>query len=541
MPWTYEDFELSITPEGPDGSCLCRLLSSPAGEAYESIQLPFTQSDVSGIYDSLQPGSTGYEVRARYLKEAGRKLFEALFTGQIGAQFTRSLDKVGAAPNLGLRIRLRIAPQLGASGLPWEAMWSPDVSKFLNLSPRTPIVRHVELPVSRQPLQVALPLKILVIVSVPNDVPFLDGDSEWSKLDTALEELQNHGLVRLSRLDTADIGKLDSIVADMRPHVIHFIGHGEIDGVEAAPCLLFEAPDGDAVKVYGEELAVVFQECDSLRLVVLNSCLGGAPSGSDSHAGSMASILIRGGLPAVVAMQDVVSDPSATAFAEAFYKALSRGEPVEAAVAAGRRGIYFDTSRIEWFIPSVFLRARETGLLFLTEDSVADSSDIGTELGYGARREVTGPPRGGAAATAMDRVSRVVQNSFLVPMIVAIFIANFVANLILGNLHTLQYNIHALSFLPTTSLQEVIIFALYVPMLITLFAKYGWKPTFGSEVGLALGTALAVIGARLGDDSEPVPTIIGWVCVLFALQLALIGGRSIGRWLQRKRRQARRL
>src|SRR2546429_7950549 len=126
MPWKYEDFELSLTPGGPDGSCACRLLSSPTGEAYESVQLPFAQSEVNGIYDSLQPGSTSYEVRARYLKEVGRKLFEALFTGQVRAQFTRSLDNVGAAPNSGLRIRLRIDPQLEADGFPWEAMWSPD-------------------------------------------------------------------------------------------------------------------------------------------------------------------------------------------------------------------------------------------------------------------------------------------------------------------------------------------------------------------------------------------------------------------------------
>jgi hypothetical protein len=546
MPWKYDDFELSLTPRVQDGSCVVRLLTSTA-EANETIQLPFKQSEVSEIYDSLQPGSTSYEVRGRYLQEVGRKLFEALFDGQVGAQFARSLDKVGATKNSGLRIRLRIDPQLGASGFPWEAMWSPDISRFLNLSPKTPIVRHVELPVSREPLRVALPLRILVVVSAPNDVPLLDGDGEWSKLDTALEELQERDLIKLSRLGTADIDQLDSAIVDFEPHVVHFIGHGEIDEAESAPCLLFEAPNGDSVRVYGEELALAFQECDSLRLVVLNSCLGGAPSGNELHASSMASVLIRGGLPAVVAMQDVISDPSATVFAEEFYTALSHGEPVEAAVAAGRRRIFFRTSKIEWFIPSISLRARETGLLFLTEDSVVDSSDIGTEIPRGARRELTGTPRGGTTATTMDFVSRTVRRSFLIPAIAAVFIGSFIANLIVGSLRTVHSTVDfSLTF---TSLQEIVIFLVYILMLVPLFVKYGWKPTLGGEIGLALGTSLAVIGAHLEyytprtgyTTVSPAATIIGWTCALLAVHLVLLGSRSIVRWLERKRRQARRL
>ena len=540
MPWTYEDFELWLTPGVQTGSCVCRL-SSPTVEAKESIQLPFAPSEASTIHHSMQRGSTSYEVRGRYLQQVGRKLFEALFAGQVGAQFTRSLDKVSAAPNSGLRIRLRIDPQLEASSFPWEAMWSPDLTKHLNLSPRTPIVRHVELPVSREPLRVALPLKILVIVSAPHDVPLLDGDSEWNKLDTALEELQNRGLVKLDRLRTADIGQLDSAVADIQPHVVHFIGHGEIDEMDATPCLLFEAINGDSVKVYGEELTVVFQECESLRLVVLNSCLGGAPSGNDLHASSMASTLIRGGLPAVVAMQDVVSDPSATAFAEAFYQALSQGEPVEAAVAAGRRRIFVRTSKIEWFIPSVFLRAREAGLVFLPEDTVADSSDIDAELPRGAKRELTGTPRGGAAATSIDRMTRAIQNSFGIAAVVAFLVGSGVANLMLESLRTLHLNVYFFGFIPSASLQEIIIFLLYIPLLISLFVKYGWKPALGSELGLGLGTALAVLRARFGYEPAPVATIIGWLCALLTVQLALIAGRSVGRWVQRKRRQAKRL
>lgn len=548
MPWTYEDFELWLTP-GPNGSCVCRLLPSPAGEASELIQLPFAQSEVSAILDRLQPGSTSYEVRGRYLQEVGRKLFESLFPGPVEAQFTRSLDIVGATESLGLRIRLRIDPQLEASSFPWEAMWSPNLNRFPNLFPKTPIVRHVELNVSREPLTVALPLRILVVVSAPNDLPLLDGDSEWRKLDNALEELQGRDLVRLDRLSKADIGRLDSAVAAVQPHVVHFIGHGEIDEVDAAPCLLFEATNGDSVKVYGEDLAVVFQECASLRLVVLNSCLGAAPTGNNSHASSMATMLIRGGLPAVVAMQEVISDPSATAFGEAFYRALSRGESVEAAATAGRREIYFNTSKIEWFIPSVFLRARGTGLLFLTEDSesAADSPGIGTQLGSGAKREQTGPVRGGAAATTIDRISRTVQNSFLVPAIAAFFIGSFIANLILGNLRSIHGYIELFGFF--VGIQEIIIFLVYIPILVALFAKYGWKPTLGSEIGLALGTALAVIGAHIdiftssGNiiPTSPIASILGWSCALLAVHLALLGGQSIGRWLQRRRRQARRL
>ena len=526
-------------PSGVSEGYSLKLLSSPAGEAIEPFLLPFSSPQLSEINNRLKAGSANYTARARYLEEVGSQLFQALFAGQVGLQFMRSLDEVKRRQS-GLRIRLRIDPRLEANILPWETMWSPVLNSFLALSPETPIVRHIELPVSRSPLQVVLPLRILVVVSAPRDVPLLDGDNEWRKLDVALEDLQDQNLARLHRLSKADIRELDSAVATFQPHMIHFIGHGEIDEVSATPSLLFEAPSGNSVKVTSDELTVAFQGCDSLRLIVLNSCLGGTPSGNNSHPNSMASALIRSGLPAAVAMQQEVSDPSALAFAEAFYRALSGGEPIEAAVAAGRRRVYFSSSKVEWFIPSAFLRARETGLLFSIADSSSRASDIGVDLPPGAERELTGVSRSGSTTTLPERWAALIKNSFIVPAVIAFVAGGFISNLLLESLRELRDYFVYIPYFPAPTAPEVIIFLLYVPLLIGLFARYGGKPTLGCEIGLALGTGLTILRVG-GYGVQPFATIIGWIAALLAVHVGLICGQFVIRQFRRRRRQARRL
>ena len=75
---------------------------------------------------------------------------------------------------------------------------------------------------------------------------------------------------------------------------------------------------------------------------------------------NVASSLVLGGMPAVVAMQLPISDQAAITFSRTFYQCLAAGEPVDAAVAEGRQAIHSENpAAFEWATPILFLRGQE--------------------------------------------------------------------------------------------------------------------------------------------------------------------------------------
>ena len=101
----------------------------------------------------------------------------------------------------------------------------------------------------------------------------------------------------------------------------------------------------------------------SLRLVLLNACEGARGSERDIFS-STASILVRRGLPAVLAMQYEITDQAAIEFARAFYEALADGLPVDAAVAEARKAVSLAvTNTVEWGTPVLYMRSPD-GVIF---------------------------------------------------------------------------------------------------------------------------------------------------------------------------------
>ena len=68
---------------------------------------------------------------------------------------------------------------------------------------------------------------------------------------------------------------------------------------------------------------------------MLNACEGASIDNQDIFS-SCAATLVRGGIPAVVAMQYVITDRAATEFARSFYEALADGLPVDTALGEAR-------------------------------------------------------------------------------------------------------------------------------------------------------------------------------------------------------------
>jgi Tfp pilus assembly protein PilF len=140
------------------------------------------------------------------------------------------------------------------------------------------------------------------------------------------------------------------------------MGHGGSVLGREERVLFFETDDGSADPVTGTDLVNKLADFPTLRLVVLNAC-GSATlpdgAGADPLTG-VASSLVLGGMPSVVAMQFPISDESAIKFSHTFYQRCVAGDPVEAAVAEGRQAIHSaDRGGIEWAAPVLFLRGHD--------------------------------------------------------------------------------------------------------------------------------------------------------------------------------------
>jgi hypothetical protein len=345
---------------------------SPVGQASVDFTLPFDAEEARRLSWRAgfsprdlalvkAPSSSVTTQPVLTLQEVGTRLFDAAFGGDVGKLFFRSLD---AAEQAGkdLRLRLQFDEIPEVAELPWEYLYSRDLDRFLALSTRTPLVRYVALAQRARSLAVKPPLRLLAILSNPSDLPKLDVEAEWARLNEALFELVVEQEVIVERLAGATLADLRAHLLRGEVNILHFIGHGDFDAAADEGCLIFEDKAGKHVKVTAKELATLLHDHEPLRLVFLNACHGATSDSQDFFAG-VAQRLVQQGVPAVVAMQFAVSDRSAITLAHAFYQSLTVGLPLESAVSEARKAIFSEGERFEWGTPVTFSRSLQSVLV----------------------------------------------------------------------------------------------------------------------------------------------------------------------------------
>lgn len=360
---TYLDFDLSIRKEGTQYRA--DILNSPGGEGTVAFTLPFSELELENLF--LRMGRTRKNVRGmdspemQAAKQFGGKLFDTVFASYIGTTFRTSIDQA-TRQDAGLRLRLRLDDAPDLVDLPWEFLYNSALNRFLTLYNKTPLVRYIALPETPRPLKITPPLNILVLISSPTDYPPLDVEAEWNKLQTALAELITRGLVTLERLDTASLDALRRKLRQGQYHVLHFIGHGGIDGQTQDGVLILEDAQQKGRLTSGQYLANVLSNHDAMRLVVLNACEGARTTRADPFSG-VAQSLVQQGIPAVIAMQFEITDSASLVFAQEFYTALADGYPVDAALGEARGAIFAQPNDLEWATPVLYSRAPD-GVIF---------------------------------------------------------------------------------------------------------------------------------------------------------------------------------
>jgi formylglycine-generating enzyme required for sulfatase activity len=366
---TYLDFDLEIgSSQGREYPVA--VLHSPAGEARETLRFPFDDLQLESRLKDLQiallrSGGKRRQIPSpdeQAVQAFGGALFNALFAGEVRSRYDVSQERA-AQSGKGLRVKLRIAaPELAA--LPWEFLYDSRQADFVCLSRNTPLVRYLECPQPVQPLAVTPPLRVLGLIASPSDQEPLDVSRERQRVEDALKSLVQKGLAELVWWEEGQTWR--DLLHAMRAgpwHVFHFVGHGGFDRTRDEGLIILPDDDGRSHYLPASDLARLLSVQRTLRLVVLNACEGSRGGDRDIFS-STAAMLVRRGVPAVVAMQYAITDQAAVEFAHAFYEALADGLPVDAAVSDARQAVSLAvTHTVEWGTPMLHMRA-PNGRLF---------------------------------------------------------------------------------------------------------------------------------------------------------------------------------
>ena len=371
---SHLEFEIQVGPgEGKTYPLL--VVHAPAGEAHATLTLPFETNELENYLKEFPNSIWRSAIKQRkiisqeeqLIQDFGRKLFDSLLKGDVLKCYDDSQAQA-RREGKGLRLKLRIlSPELAA--LPWEFIYDARRGSYVCLSANTPVVRCLEFAQSFQPVTVEFPLRILGMIANPKGarLPPLDVETEKTHLENALQPLQEQGLAELVWLKDGSWRSLQRALRKGPWHIFHFIGHGHYNTDIEQGELAFESETGGLETIDADRLANLLADHHPLALALLNACEGGQANRADIFS-SIAAILIRRGLPAVLAMQYAITDRAAIELTRVFYESLADNLPVDAAVSEARKAIGLSASgSLEWGVPVLYLRSNDGKLFDLQE------------------------------------------------------------------------------------------------------------------------------------------------------------------------------
>jgi CHAT domain-containing protein len=312
--------------------------------------------------------------------EDGQKLFDVLLADQVLRDAWNTSRE--AAPQR--RIRLRIdAEAAELHALPWELLQRGPV--MLSAQTDTPFSRYLPIELDWSGAVEERPIRVLVVISNPDD---LHDKYDLAPVDVALERENLEAAFDSVGADELQADFLDAPATPERLeddlgqgyHVLHFVGHGAFSRRRASSALYMQDEQGLAQRVLDDELVgMLARQGVQPRLVFLAACQSATRSMADAFLG-LGPKLVGAGVPAVVAMQDVVTVETARKFSATFYRQLLAHDQVDLAVNEARSTL-LTAGRADAAVPVLFMRLRD-GLLFAPTDA-ADSDTSKAQIHIG--------------------------------------------------------------------------------------------------------------------------------------------------------------
>ena len=287
----------------------------------------------------------------------GKKLFETLLAD--GALRGAWAEARGQSPQR--RVRLRIDPTAAElHALPWESL--QDGPAALAAHADTPFSRYLPIALPWSGPVEERPIRVLVVISDPDD---LESKYDLAPVDVALERETLQAALSSVEADDLQVDFLEAPVTleqletALRAgyHVLHFVGHGAFSAKRGQAALYMQDAEGNARRVLDDELVGLLARQDVRpRLVCLVACQSASRSTADAFAG-LGPKLVSVGVPAVVAMQDVVTIETARKFEATFYQQLLEHGYVDQAVNEAR-GTLLTAGRVDATVPVLFMRLK---------------------------------------------------------------------------------------------------------------------------------------------------------------------------------------
>ncbi|WP_405535802.1 CHAT domain-containing protein [Streptomyces sp. NBC_00075] len=301
-------------------------------------------------------------------EQAGERLYSALLGGELAERWAEL--RSGASAGSPLRVRIDIGPP-ELRPLPWELLRHQNQWLW-----RRPELRWrrggVDDPPSAEPTELG-PLRVLVVVCNPPHDDRLLAEQELASISSAVE--RSPGRTHLEPLDAPhDAAELADRIDTLRPHIVHFIGHGMARPGAGSPVLVF-VPAHEGVDDWELTAEAIADLTDwKPMLVVLNACHAGKADAAD-WIGGMAQAFLDAGTRAVVSMQGDIASDSAVAFSTKFYEELGHSHPLDDAVAAARSHLAKRTGNTgSWALPVLLTRCAPDQVLRINCLPPPDSS-----------------------------------------------------------------------------------------------------------------------------------------------------------------------
>ncbi len=163
------------------------------------------------------------------------------------------------------------------------------------------------------------PKKILILSANPATTPRLQFDKEIREIEEGLKRAKLRDRFEIKASLAIRIRDLRRAMLDHEPNIVHFIGHGEEDGI------FVENEQGTASFVSSEALSGLFELFSKqVECVILGAC----------YSATQADI-INQHIKYVIGMTGSVKDGAALEFGVGFFDALGAGRSVEDAYQFG--------------------------------------------------------------------------------------------------------------------------------------------------------------------------------------------------------------
>jgi tetratricopeptide (TPR) repeat protein len=258
--------------------------------------------------------------------------------------------------------------------LPWELL----ADESGHLFPRGLSVRRRLRKTTATPTKpFSLPVRVLMVISRPEEAGFIDPRADALALLEALDGLGNAAEVEF--LYPPTLAALTKRLRDKNApaiHCVHFDGHGVYDARLGLGYLLFENDTHHQDLVDANRLGTLLSDC-KVPLMVLSACQSAMQKETNPYA-SVAARLIRSGVGSVLAMNYSVLVAATKKFVAAFYAGLAHAKTIGQAVEEGRVALHADEDRHtftrrnekgelveetvrlrDWFLPALYQQASD--------------------------------------------------------------------------------------------------------------------------------------------------------------------------------------